>query len=508
MPLTSPTDSIGLGGSPAEGSDVALAEAITRRISQPRYDLWFRSHTKFVFLGDRLIVGVPNLHFHDWLQKTFAEDVRAAASEVFGGPVAVQFAIDPDLFRALRQEQQSAESAPAATPVKPTGRIAAPAPKSVGAAPKSVGSAPAATPRPSPAIEEKVAEFRKPKRRWKSLGDVVTGMSNRVAHSSALAVVDEPGQGANPLVIYGPTGTGKTHLLEGIYLGLRKRHSDQKVVFIAAEDFMNRFLAAVHQNKQGSFRKQYRECFAFLIDDLSFLAGKKATQVEFLHTFDALLAEGAQVVITCDCHPRLTEDLMPELADRLLGGAVWGVMPPDPETRLSLLRAKSVLGGARIPDEVLKFLAAHLRGNVRELEGAIHGLTHFARVTNRPVTAELAREALGDLLRHAVKTVHLRDVDSTVCAVLRMEPKSLQSKSKAWSVSHARMLAIYLARKHTSASYGEVSIHFGNKTHSTAVAAEKKVRGWIEKNEMIKAGEQAWRIRELIDRIERQLLGR
>ena len=175
---------------------------------------------------------------------------------------------------------------------------------------------------------------------------------------------------------------------------------------------------------------------------------------------------------------------------------------------MSLLRAKSVLGGARIPDEVLKFLAAHLRGNVRELEGAIHGLTHFARVTNRPVTAELAREALGDLLRHAVKTVHLRDVDSTVCAVLRMEPKSLQSKSKAWSVSHARMLAIYLARKHTSASYGEVSIHFGNKTHSTAVAAEKKVRGWIEKNEMIKAGEQAWRIRELIDRIERQLLGR
>lgn len=513
MPLSSPTDLIGLADSSAEGSEIALAEAISRRISQPRYDLWFRSHTKFVFLGDRLIVGVPNLHFHDWLQKTFAEDVRAAAGEVFGSPVAVQFAIDPDLFRALRQEQQSAESAPASKPAKTPADSGAPS-KKAGLKPapstKTIPVIPAKVEaiQPSPEIAEKVAEFRKPKRRWKSLNDFVPGMSNRVAYSSALAVVDEPGQGANPLVIYGPTGTGKTHLLEGIYLGLRKRYADQKVVYIAAEDFMNRFLAAVHQNKQGSFRKQYRECFAFLIDDLTFLAGKKATQVEFLHTFDALLSEGTQVVVTCDCHPRLSEDLMPELADRLLGGAVWGVLPPDPETRLSLLRAKASTGSARIPDEVLKFLAAHLRGNVRELEGAIHGLTHFARVTNKPVTADLAREALGDLLRHAVKVVHLRDVDATVCGVLKMEPRTLQSKSKAWSVSHARMLAIYLARKHTSASYGEVSIHFGNKTHSTAVAAEKKVRGWIERNDLIKAGEQSWKVRELIDRIERQLLGR
>ncbi|WP_020468118.1 DnaA ATPase domain-containing protein [Zavarzinella formosa] len=508
MPLSSLTDSIGLVDSQTEGSEVALAEAITRRISQPRYDLWFRGHTKFVFLGDRLVVGVPNLHFHDWLQKTFTDDIRVAASEVFGSPVAVQFAIDPDLFRALRQEQESTESAPVPAArtgtVKPSTRPVTPGPA---VSPKQPPAAKVEERKPN-AIEEKVAEFRKPKRRWKSLGDFVPGMSNRVAHSSAQAVVDEPGQGANPLVIYGPTGTGKTHLLEGVYLGLRKRYSDQKVVFIAAEDFMNRFLAAVHQNKQGSFRKQYRECFAFLIDDLSFLAGKKATQVEFLHTFDALISEGTQVVITCDCHPRLTEDLMPELADRLLGGAVWGVMPPDPETRLSLLRAKSATGTARIPDEVLKFLASNLRGNVRELEGAIHGLTHYARVTNKPVTRDLAREALGDLLRHAVKVVHLKDVDTTVCAVLKLEPRSLQSKSKAWAISHSRMIAIYLARKHTSASYGEVSIHFGNKTHSTAVAAEKKVRAWIEKNGSIKAGDHEWRVRELIDRIERELLGR
>lgn len=497
MPLTSHADAVGLAAAPGHGSELLLAEAITRRISQPRYDLWFRSHTTFVCLGDRLVVGVPNLHFHDWLQKTFGDDVRAAAAEVFGGPVTVQFAIDPDLFRALRQEQQAADAkATPALPAKPT------------ATPSPAAKPTASEPVPAVAADEKIPEFRKPKRRWKSLGDFVTGTCNRVAHASALAVVEEPGQGANPLVIYGPTGTGKTHLLEGVYLGLRKRFPDQKAVFIAAEDFMNRFLAAVHQNKQGGFRKQYRESFAFLIDDLSFLAGKKATQVEFLHTFDALLADGAQVVVTCDCHPRLTEDLMPELADRLLGGAVWGVMPPDPDTRLDLLRAKAATGTARIPDDVLKFLAGNLRGNVRELEGAIHGLTHYARVVNKPVSKDMAREALGDLLRHAVKVVHVKDVDATVCSVLKMEPRSLQSKSKAWAVSHARMIAIYLARKHTSASYGEVSIHFGNKTHSTAVAAEKKVRAWLEGNGLIKAGDREWKVRELMDRIERELLGR
>lgn len=488
MPLVSPTDPIGLVDTPTKDYTLQLADAIINRISEPRYNLWFRGHTQFVFLGDRLIVGVPNLHFHDWLQKSFHDPVHAAAAEVFGQPVRVQFVIDPDLFRAMREKQEAEKPTIPTATAKPAVKVPA----------VPVTEIPT-TPLP---------EFAKPKRRWKSLADFVTGTCNRVALASAQAVIDEPGQGPNPLVLYGPTGTGKTHLLEGIYLGLRKRYADQRVVFMNAEDFMNRFLSAVHQNKQGGFRKQYRESFAFLVDDLTFLAGKKATQVEFLHTFDALIAEGAQVVVTCDCHPRLTEDLMPELTDRLLGGAVWGVLPPDLDTRLALLRNKSSSSKIRMPDEVLKFLATNLRGNVRELEGAIHSLTHFARVTNKPVSHELAREALGDLLRHAVKVVHLKDVDACVCRMLKLEPKSLQSKSKTWSISHARMLAIFLARKHTSASYGEVSLHFGNKTHSTAVAAEKKVRGWLETNELIKAGDRQWKAREIVDLLERDLLKR
>src|SRR5205807_495285 len=142
-------------------------------------------------------------------------------------------------------------------------------------------------------------------------------------------VVEAPGQAANPLVLHGPVGTGKTHLLEGVYVGLRKANSATRICFATAEDFTNRFVQGMRFGKLGAFRKHFRECEALLIDDLNFLANKRASQEEFLHTFDALLADGRQIVVTCDCHPKLAGEFSAELTDRLLGGAVWGVQPPD-----------------------------------------------------------------------------------------------------------------------------------------------------------------------------------
>ena len=308
-------------------------------------------------------------------------------------------------------------------------------------------------------------------------------------------------------MLHGPVGTGKTHLLEGIYAGLRKTQPEWRVVYVTAEDFTNRFVQAMRLGKLGGFRKHFREADALLLDDLHFLASKKKTQEEFLHTFDSLLSDGRQVVLTCDCHPRLTEDFLPELSDRLMGGAVWGLQPPDAATRLDLLRAKSARLHVAAGEEVLKFLANQLRGNVRELEGALNSLRHFGRVTGRPIDVPLAREALGDLLRHAVRVVQLADVDAAVCQVLRLPPGTLQSKARAWSVSHPRMLAVFLARKHTASSYAEIGAHFGGRNHSTAVAAEKKVRQWLADDGTLALNERPWRVRELIELAER-LLGR
>jgi chromosomal replication initiator protein len=202
----------------------------------------------------------------------------------------------------------------------------------------------------------------------------------------------------------------------------------------------------------------------------------------------------------------LADTFSPELTDRLLGGAVWGLAPPDPETRLAILRAKSLRAQPPVSDEVLRYLAAQLRGNVRELEGALHSVQHFGRVAGRPVDLPLAREALGDLLRHAIRVVQLPDIDRALCQVLRLDAGVLQSKQRAWFVSHPRMLAMYLARKHTAAAYSEIGRHFGGRNHSTVVAAEKKIRQWLEDDAELVLGQRHLRVREIVELVERELL--
>lgn len=500
-------------GPAAPTSAKTLTDALSARIGAARFGLWFQGHTRFVPLGNMVAVVVRNQQSQDWLEHTFGAAIREAVIEIYGPGIAVNWVVDeqavssqeitkvesiPDPTAVLNQGGKPPESQTKGKNQENHGQFdlfgdPVPAPKSK-------------TKRENPevvALARPIASSRTG-RRWKLLSEFVVGSCNRVAHASALSVVEEPGEGINPLVIHGPVGTGKTHLLEGIFAGL-KRKSDQRPCYVTAEEFTTRFVQASQHGKMAAFRRQFRECSALLLDDLHFLATKKATQAEFLHTFDALLADDRQVVVTTDCHPRLADELMPELVDRLLGGAVWSLLPPDPETRLEILRKKSTGISSAIPDVVLKSLALSLRGNVRELEGAVNSLRHYAKVTGRPVDHSVVREALGDLLRHAVRVVTVADVDKAVCATLRLASGTLQSKSRAWAVTHPRMLAIYLCRKHTAATYGEISKHFGAKTHSTAVAAEKKVRAWLENNQTVAIGDRNWQARELIDRIERAL---
>ncbi len=517
-PLTKPT---------ATQPDRALAIAVAARVGAVRYGLWFEGHSRFVTLGHQVVVVVRNQHSQEWLEHTFGSAVREATVEVCGPGTAVRWVIDAEMFDAPVSDggklevakETELKSSPSVTPAsKPNTRTLTKTQPTTNNPPLTTHQQPtdlfgdpvpqgkSKAKRPDPATETlaQPTSAAKTGRRWKLLHEFVVGSCNRVAHASALSVIEDPGEGANPLVIHGPVGTGKTHLLEGIFAGL-KRQSDQRPCYTTAEEFTTRFVAASQHGKMSAFRRQFRECSTLLLDDLHFLATKKATQAEFLHTFDALVADGRQVVVTTDCHPRLADELMPELVDRLLGGAVWSLQPPDPETRLEILRKKATGSNPMIPDAVLKSLASSLRGNVRELEGAVNSVKHYAKVTGRPVDLAVVREALGDLLRHAVRVVSVVDVDASVCGVLRLGSGTLQSKSRAWAVTHPRMIAIYLCRKHTAATYGEISKHFGAKTHSTAVAAEKKVRAWMEKDASVTIGDRAWRAKELLDRIERDL---
>jgi chromosomal replication initiator protein len=482
----------------------ALSHALEQRIGSPRYRLWFDRRTRLHYDNDHLTIGVPNRHLQEWLQERFVGDVAAAAEAVLGQPVGVRFVLQPDLFPPATSAQGEAQPTPLPPPAPPPEPAQPKAEAAHGRGRKKVSAS--AQPSLFPGGPQPVPAAPRRSRRWHRLSDFIVGPCNRVAHASALSVVEAPGEGANPLVLYGPVGTGKTHLLEGIYSGLRRARPDWRVVCVSSEEFTNRFLQLLHSNRTGSFRRHFRECDVLLLDDIQFLARKRATHEEFLHTFDALLSEGRQVVVTCDCHPRLADDFSPELTDRLLGGAVWSLLPPNADTRLDILRQKGTGGGTPLPEEVLRFIAAQLRGNVRELEGAVHSVRHYSRVTGRPVDVRLVREALADLLRHAIRVVRLEDVDMATCVALRLDAGSLQSKARAWAISHPRMVAMFLARKHTTASYSDIGGHFGGRNHSTVVAAEKKVRQWLQSDAELSLGERRVRVVELIERIERDLL--
>ncbi|MCE9532870.1 MAG: chromosome replication initiation protein, partial [Planctomycetes bacterium] len=241
--------------------ETRLENDIIKRISPDRYNLWFRDHTKFILNDDVLTIGVQNLMCQEWLQRTFGEDVRDAVAAVIGPNIVVRYVIDPELFRAARAEQERVANVGAPSQPAPTEK------------------AEVLAERPVRRVKGQEADHApKRSRKWRHLSDFVVGPCNRVAHASAMSIVEEPGLVANPFVVYGPVGTGKTHLLEGIYAGLRKRWPDHVVRFSTAEDFTNAFVQTMHQGRQADFRKQFRDCSVLLLDDLNFLASKKATQ--------------------------------------------------------------------------------------------------------------------------------------------------------------------------------------------------------------------------------------
>jgi chromosomal replication initiator protein len=475
----------------------ALQTDLCKRIGLARYDLWFENKTRLTWENDVLVVGVANHFYQDWLQKTFANDIRESASAVSGRPIQVRFAIDPELFQAARRAQAE-HGAPVSLA---RGSLS----EDHGPQEHDQHDLPTLAPRPG-TTGQGPQNRPSSQRRWRQLADFVVGACNRVAHASALSLVEEPGQGPSPLVFHGPVGSGKTHLLEGIYAGLKKTRPDWRLCYVTAEDFTNRFVQAMRLGKLTAFRKQFRDCDTLLLDDLHFLANKPATQEEFLHTLNCLLAEDRQVAVSCDCHPRLADQFLPELTDRLLGGAVWGVNLPDRDTRLEILRAKVGRRLAMIDAEVLAFLADQLRGNVRELEGALNSIHHLSRVTGRRIDLALAKEAVSDLLRHSVRVVQLADVEKAICTVLGLNPSDLQSKKRGWGHCHPRMLAMFVARKVTAATYTEIGQRFGGRNHSTTLAAEKKVKQWLDEDGTLTLGERQIRVRDVIDRINRELL--
>jgi chromosomal replication initiator protein len=459
----------------------SVRDALRERIGDERFAVWFGDATWSVqgAAGERKVViqagqGVT----HEWLRRTFRGELESVVRESFGKGLSVVWEPVAD--------QPSDGERPAGTEgnrqqavqvrIRRASREQSP--------PRAGGEAPGAS--------------RRPARR---LGEFVIGSSNRMAFAAVEMAISRLGE-LSPLVIHGPSGVGKTHLLEAACGRCRELHPEKSAVFLSGEQFTTGFLQALHGSGLPGFRRTCRAADLLVIDDLQFFVGKRATIQELQQTIDALQRQGSQLVIGCDRELDSLPELGPDLLTRLRGGMNARILPPDYDVRRGIVASVCEARSLVVPDDVIHYVAIQMTRHARELHGAVNRLEATSLMLGVPPSLDLAREALADLVRSASRSVRLADVERAVCTAFGIEAGALQSGRRSRSVSHPRMLAMFLARKHSHAALSEIGGYFGRRSHSTVIAAQKTVAGWLAKGTPVVLAETAWDVEEAIRRVE------
>ncbi|KAA0217565.1 chromosomal replication initiator protein DnaA [bacterium] len=478
-PAARPVPTSGGGSEFGRGADVTdllvkeswsrvLAD-LQQHVGDDHFNLWLR-HTLVVRMEPELVeVGVPNLAAGEWIERRFGEDILKSVERVAGfRPRGLRFTVNGHLFRELRKQEQLARQPQTAI----------------------VEARRAAPPQTSRQIFNLNERY--------TLDRVIVGPSNQLAYNCCFEVARRPGEAFNPLYLYGRSGTGKSHLLQGVAREIHERHPRMEVLYVPAEYFVNQFTGQLRSKNLEPFRRRFRDLDVLLIDDLQFFANKDATQEELLHTLDALVQAGKQVVLASDAAPRALQGFMEQLTTRFTQGMVAEVELPPFQTRMAIIKSK--LEGHRhlFPDEVVTFLAQKLECNVREIEGYVTRLVAPAGLCGQKVTLQLAQQALSDFLQHRSRMVELTDIENLVIAHYGVSSAALHSRLRKRPVALARQVCMYLARTLTSYSLKEIGRFFGNKNHTTVVFAHQTIDAKIARSKSLAAE---------VENLRRQLLG-
>ena len=499
----------------------AILHELHELLGEKRYTVWIDRKITLTVCDDTLTIGVGSPFLLSWMQKQFKETMTEAARNVLGHSARVVFTVDasltlgradastaaPSITSDRQQRTAVSPSSPenvASRPMAP--RNSAELQQALLAADSTSNSNPITMPesvtRSSGSHQPGFARGR----RLAELNDFIPGPQTELALTAARQVAAGQATMFNPLYIHGPVGSGKTHLLEGIVRQLKRNNPNTNAMLLTSEAFANYFTQALRDRSLPSFRQRFRGVDVLLVDDIEFFESKRVFQEEFLHTFAELVDHGRQVVLTGSRHPRLLTKLGDELATRFLSGLVCRLDVPDAKTRLTIVQAKAVRMSGEFAVEALEYVASRFQSNVRELEGALNCLQTYHSMTNKKVTLATARQILADLERDCLRIVRLADIERVICSVVGVKPKDLQSESRVRTVSQPRMLAMFLARKHTQSAYTEIGQHFGGRNHSTVMSAERKVQQWLDENSTIQVASQTWTIGEILSTIEQQLL--
>ena len=304
----------------------------------------------------------------------------------------------------------------------------------------------------------------------------VVGNSNRMAHAAALAVAEAPARAYNPLFLYGGVGLGKTHLMHSIAHYILDQNPNAKIIYASSEKFTNELINSIRDDKNESFRNKYRNIDVLLIDDIQFITGKERTQEEFFHTFNALYEANKQIIISSDRPPKEIETLEERLRSRFEWGLIADIQSPDLETRIAILRKKAEIENLSVPEDVLLFIAKTVISNIRELEGALNRILAFSSLTNKPITVELANEALKDLIsKDKPKVITAEYILDVVANYFQLKPEELKSSKRTRNIAYPRQIAMYLCRKLTDLSLPKIGEKFGGRDHTTIIHGFDKI---------------------------------
>jgi chromosomal replication initiator protein len=304
----------------------------------------------------------------------------------------------------------------------------------------------------------------------------VEGKSNQLAKAAAIQVAGNPGRAYNPLFIYGGVGLGKTHLMHAVANKIKENNSEARLAYVHSERFVGDMVKALQHNTINDFKTAYRSLDALMIDDIQFFAGKERSQEEFFHTFNALLESQQQVILTCDRYPKEVDGLEERLKSRFGWGLTVAIEPPELETCVAILMSKAAASQVDLPEEVAFFVAKRIRSNVRELEGALRRVVATSNFTGRPITLDLVKEALRDLLALQEKLVTVENIQKTVAEYYKIRIADLLSKRRSRSIARPRQVAMALAKELTNHSLPEIGDAFGGRDHTTVLHACRRVK--------------------------------
>ena len=441
---------------------LSATEVLTRILDRARHELpeqtfrtWLEPTEPLALEGDTIIVGSPDQFAADWNESKHAQLLASLAPIALGHPLSVVFRVHEERKTRNQMDLFVAPPPPVATEQR-----------------QKQGS-----------INAQLSD------RY-TFDHFVIGKSNELAAAAAHAVSQAPGRVYNPLFLYGDTGLGKTHLMQAVAHAVMERQPGTRITFIGTEQFTNEMIGSIRERTTQEFRRRYRETDLLLVDDVQFLKGKESTQEEFFHTFNALYEAGRQIILTSDRPPSEIPGLEARLVSRFQWGMVADIELPDLEHRIAILRNKAMIDHLEmtIPEDVIRFIAEHVRSNVRELEGSIIKLLAYASLKHRDITVDVAREALRDKLRpgeaSTVATVGLNvdTIQQVVAKEWGVTTEGLRSKTRTKALTAPRQVAMYLMRELLGLQLVEIGATFGGRDHSTVIHSLERVSAMLKED--------------------------